>query len=164
MKIVKKTSEIIEILSNLEKKKSKINLIPTMGNIHDGHLSLISEANKFEGTNVASIFINPIQFNDIKDFESYPNTFDHDVDLLSKNNCEIIFAPNISEIYPHHMETNKTIYKYREILCDTYRPGHFDGVTTIVKILLDITKPCNVFFWGKRFSTIKNSRAINYSK
>ena len=97
MQIVKKISEIKEILSDLEKNNSKINLIPTMGNIHDGHLSLLKEANKFEGINVVSVFINPTQFNDIKDFENYPNTFDQDVKLLSKNNCEIIFAPNIND-------------------------------------------------------------------
>ena len=89
MQIVKKISEIREILSNLDKNNSKINLIPTMGNIHEGHLSLLKEANKYEGINVVSIFINPTQFNDIKDFENYPNTFDQDVSLLSKNNCEI---------------------------------------------------------------------------
>ncbi len=155
MKIVRKTSEIEEILSQLVKNKIKINLVPTMGNIHDGHLSLLSEANKFKGINVVSIFINPTQFNNIKDFENYPNKFDHDVNLLSKNNCEIIFAPSISEIYPNGFETKKTIFNYRDILCDIYRPGHFDGVTTIVKILLDITKPSNVFFGEKDFQQLK---------
>ena len=145
MKIVTKTSEINEILSKLEKNKIKINLIPTMGNIHDGHLSLLSEANKFQGTNVVSIFINPTQFNNINDFQNYPNTFGRDAELLSKNNCEIIFAPTISEIYPNGLEIKKTVFKYREILCDIFRPNHFDGVTTIVKILLDNIKPANVF-------------------
>tara|TARA_Y100000590_G_scaffold254109_1_gene285405 strand:- start:71 stop:904 length:834 start_codon:yes stop_codon:yes gene_type:complete len=155
MQIVRKTSEIIEILSSFAKKNSKINLIPTMGNIHEGHLSLLKEANKFEGTNVASIFINPTQFNDIKDFENYPNTFDQDINLLSKNNCEIIFAPNISEMYPNGLETKKTIFEYRDILCDAFRPGHFDGVTTVVKLLLDIIKPSNVFFGEKDFQQLK---------
>ena len=72
MKIVKKISEIKEIVSDLEKNKKKINLIPTMGNIHDGHLSLISEANKFDGINMVSIFINPAQFNNTEDLNSYP--------------------------------------------------------------------------------------------
>ena len=155
MQIVKKISEIREILSDLDKNNSKINLIPTMGNIHEGHLSLLKEANKYEGINVVSIFINPTQFNDIKDFENYPNTFDQDVNLLSKNNCEIIFAPNINEMYPNGLETKKTIFEYREILCDVFRPGHFDGVTTIVKMLLDITKPSNVFFGEKDFQQLK---------
>ena len=155
MQIVKKISEIKEILSDLEKNNSKINLIPTMGNIHEGHLSLLKEANKFEGINVVSVFINPTQFNDIKDFENYPNTFDQDVKLLSKNNCEIIFAPNINEMYPNGLETKKTIFEYRDILCDAFRPGHFDGVTTIVNLLLDILKPSNVFFGEKDFQQLK---------
>ena len=155
MQIVKKISEIKEILSDLEKNNSKINLIPTMGNIHEGHLSLLKEANKFEGINVVSVFINPTQFNDIKDFENYPNTFDQDVKLLSKNNCEIIFAPNINEMYPNGLETNKTVFEYRDILCDAFRPGHFDGVTTVVNLLLDILKPSNVFFGEKDFQQLK---------
>jgi len=155
MQIVKKISEIKEILSDLEKNNSKINLIPTMGNIHEGHLSLLKEANKFEGINVVSVFINPTQFNDIKDFENYPNTFDQDVKLLSKNNCEIIFAPNINEMYPNGLKTNKTVFEYRDILCDAFRPGHFDGVTTIVNLLLDILKPSNVFFGEKDFQQLK---------
>ena len=155
MQIVKKISEIKEILSDLEKNNSKINLIPTMGNIHEGHLSLLKEANKFEGINVVSVFINPTQFNDIKDFENYPNTFDQDIKLLSKNNCEIIFAPNINEMYPNGLKTNKTVFEYRDILCDAFRPGHFDGVTTVVNLLLDILKPSNVFFGEKDFQQLK---------
>ena len=155
MQIVKKISKIREILSDLDKNNSKINLIPTMGNIHEGHLSLLKEANKYEGINVVSIFINPTQFNDIKDFENYPNTFDQDVNLLSKNNCEIIFAPNINEMYPNGLETKKTIFEYREILCDVFRPGHFDGVTTVVKMLLNIIKPSNVFLGEKDFQQLK---------
>ena len=155
MQIVKKLSEIIEILSDLDKNNSKINLIPTMGNIHEGHLSLLEEANKYEGINLVSIFINPTQFTDIKDFENYPKTFDQDVKFLSKNNCEIIFAPSINEMYPNGLEIKKTIFEYREILCDVFRPSHFDGVTTIVKMLLDITKPSNVFFGEKDFQQLK---------
>ena len=155
MQIVKKISEIKEMLSDLAKNNTKINLIPTMGNIHEGHLSLLKEANKFEGTNVVSVFINPTQFNDIKDFENYPNTFDQDVKLLSKNNCEIIFAPHINEMYPNGLETKKTIFEYRQILCDVFRQGHFDGVTTVIKMLLDIIKPSNIFFGEKDFQQLK---------
>ena len=94
MKIVKNLSEISEIVSDLYKSQKKINLIPTMGNIHPGHLSLITEANKFEGINLVSIFINPAQFNDIDDFKNYPKTFEKDLEILSKTNCKIIFAPD----------------------------------------------------------------------
>ena len=96
MKIVKNLSEISEIVSDLYKSQKKINLIPTMGNIHPGHLSLITEANKFEGINLVSIFINPAQFNDIDDFKNYPKTFEKDLEILSKTSCKIIFAPKIN--------------------------------------------------------------------
>ena len=100
MKIVKKISEIKQIVSDLQKNKKEINLVPTMGSIHAGHLSLLSEAKKFDGINIVSIFINPAQFNEENDFINYPKTFEADVDILAKTNCEIIFAPSIKEIYP----------------------------------------------------------------
>ena len=172
MKIVKNISEITQIMSDLNKNKKQINLIPTMGNIHPGHLSLLTEAKKFDGTNIVSIFINPAQFNEENDFTNYPKTFDADVDILSKTNCEIIFAPSVKEIYPRGANPKKTVFKYRDILCDLSRSGHFDGVTTIVKILLDLIKPSRVFFGEKDFQQLKiieqliiqNSLKINLIK
>ena len=155
MKIVKKISEINQIVSDLKKKEKEINLVPTMGNIHEGHLSLLSEAEKFEGVNVVSIFVNPAQFNDVDDFNNYPNTFIEDVEILSKKKCDIIFAPNKNEIFLEDIKTKKTVFEYRNILCDLFRLGHFDGVTTIVKILLDLIRPSNVFFGEKDFQQLK---------
>ena len=155
MKIVKNLSEISEIVSDLYKNQKKINLIPTMGNIHKGHLSLITEANKFEGINLVSIFINPAQFNDIDDFKNYPKTFEKDLEILSKTRCKIIFAPDKEAIYPKGVNSDKTIFKYRNILCDLVRFGHFDGVTTIVEILFDLIKPSKVFFGEKDFQQLK---------
>ena len=155
MKIVKNISEITEIVSDLHKNKKQINLIPTMGNIHAGHLSLLNEAKKFDGINIVSIFINPAQFNEENDFINYPKTFEADVDILAKTNCEIIFAPSIKEIYPRGANLEKTVFKYRDILCDLSRSGHFDGVTTIVKILFDLIKPFRVFFGEKDFQQLK---------
>ena len=155
MKIVKNISEISQIVSELHKNKKKINLVPTMGNIHAGHLSLLTEAKKFDGTNIVSIFINPAQFNEENDFINYPNTFEADLDILAKTNCEIIFAPSVKEIYPRGANPEKTVFKYRDILCDFFRLGHFDGVTTIVKILFDLIKPSKVFFGEKDFQQLK---------
>ena len=155
MKIIKNISEITEIVSDLHKNKKQINLIPTMGNIHAGHLSLLTEAKKFDGTNIVSIFINPAQFNEENDFTNYPKTFDTDVDILAKAHCEIIFAPSIKEIYPRGTNSEKTVFKFRDILCDLSRSGHFDGVTTIVKILFDLIKPFRVFFGEKDFQQLK---------
>ena len=79
-----------------------------MGSIHPGHLSLLTEAKKFDGTNIVSIFINPAQFNEENDFTNYPKTFDADVDILAKTNCEIIFAPiHVKEIYPRGIKSRK---------------------------------------------------------
>ena len=155
MKIVKKISEIKEIVSDLKKNKKEINFIPTMGNIHPGHLSLISEADKFDGTNIISIFVNPAQFNDRNDFNNYPNAFEKDIQTLKKTNCKIIFAPSRNEIYPQGINLKKIVFKYRNILCDVFRLGHFDGVTTIVEILLDLIKPSKVFFGEKDFQQLK---------
>ena len=155
MKIIKNISEITQIVSDLHKNKKQINLIPTMGNIHAGHLSLLTEAKKFDGVNIVSIFVNPAQFNEENDFTNYPKTFDTDVDLLAKAHCEIIFAPSIKEIYPRGANSKKTVFKYRDILCDISRSGHFDGVTTIVKILFDLIKPFRVFFGEKDFQQLK---------
>lgn len=155
MKIVKKISEIKQIVSDLQKNKKEINLIPTMGSIHAGHLSLLSEAKKFDGMNIVSIFVNPAQFNDIEDFNNYPNTFKEDVEKLSKTNCDIIFAPNKNEIYPESIKTKKIVFEYRGILCDLYRLGHFDGVTKIVNILLNLLQPSKVFFGEKDFQQLK---------
>ena len=155
MKIIKNISEITQIVSDFHKNKKQINLIPTMGNIHAGHLSLLTEAKKFDGVNIVSIFVNPAQFNEENDFTNYPKTFDTDVDILAKAHCEIIFAPSIKEIYPRGANSKKTVFKYRDILCDISRSGHFDGVTTIVKILFDLIKPFRVFFGEKDFQQLK---------
>ena len=155
MKIVKKISEIKQIVSDLQKNKKEINLVPTMGSIHAGHLSLLSEAKKFDGMNIVSIFVNPAQFNDIEDFNNYPNTFKEDVEKLSKTNCDIIFAPNKNEIYPESIKTKKIVFEYRGILCDLYRLGHFDGVTKIVNILFNLLQPSKVFFGEKDFQQLK---------
>ena len=155
MKIIKNISEITQIVSDFHKNKKQINLIPTMGNIHAGHLSLLTEAKKFDGVNIVSIFVNPAQFNEENDFTNYPKTFDTDADILAKARCEIIFAPSIKEIYPRGANSKKTVFKYRDILCDISRSGHFDGVTTIVKILFDLIKPFRVFFGEKDFQQLK---------
>ena len=102
MKIVKNISEIIQIMSDLYKNKKQITLIPTMGNIHSGHLSLLTEAKKFDGTNIVSIFINPAQFNEENDFTNYPKTFDTDVDILLKT-CLLYTSPSPRDHQPSRM-------------------------------------------------------------
>ena len=160
MKIIKNISEITQIVSDLQKNKKQINLIPTMGNIHAGHLSLLTEAKKFDGINIVSIFVNPAQFNEENDFTNYPKTFDTDVDILAKAHCEIIFAPSIKEIYPRGANSKKTVFKYRDILCDISRSGHFDGVTQIVAKLLNQVTADRAFFGEKDWQQLTVIRRL----
>ena len=130
-----------------------VGLVPTMGALHEGHLSLVRRSNDQVDITVASIFINPTQFNDPKDFENYPVTIERDKEILEREDCDILFLPTISEIYPHGI---KPAMHYElgdmEILLEgKYRPGHFQGVAQVVHRLLDIATPDYLFLGSKDY-------------
>ncbi|MBS56804.1 MAG: pantoate--beta-alanine ligase [Rickettsiales bacterium] len=155
MNIVKHSKELQQILSNLRKNKKIIGFIPTMGGIHKGHLSLVKQSREMNYTTVVSIYVNPTQFNDKKDFESYPQNSIEDIKKLNQSDCDILFFPKTSDLYPDGLKKNKLIFDYRDILCDKFRPGHFDGVTTVVNSLFDLIKPNFAFFGEKDFQQLK---------
>ena len=155
MNIVKHSKELQQILSNLRKNKKIIGFIPTMGGIHKGHLSLVKQSREMNYTTVVSIYVNPTQFNDKKDFESYPQNSIEDIKKLNQADCDILFFPKTSDLYPDGLKKNKLIFDYRDILCDKFRPGHFDGVTTVVNSLFDLIKPNFAFFGEKDFQQLK---------
>ena len=155
MKILENKRELDELLAKIRTNGTKIGLIPTMGSIHDGHLSLIENAIKENFFSITSIFVNPTQFNDLKDFKKYPQNKKQDIEKLNTVKCDAVFFPQIEELYPEGIKRKKTISKYRDILCDKFRPGHFDGVTTVVKSLFDIVTPDAVFFGEKDFQQLK---------
>jgi len=155
MKILENKRELDELLAKIRTNGTKIGLIPTMGSIHDGHLSLIENAIKENFFSITSIFVNPTQFNDLKDFKKYPQNKKQDIEKLNTVKCDAVFFPQIEELYPEGIKRKKTISKYRDILCDKFRPGHFDGVTTVVKSLFDIVTPDTVFFGEKDFQQLK---------
>ena len=155
MKILENKRELDELLAKIRTNGTKIGLIPTMGSIHDGHLSLVENAIKENFFSITSIFVNPTQFNDIKDFKKYPQNKKQDIEKLNTVKCDAVFFPKIEELYPEGIKRKKTISKYRDILCDKFRPGHFDGVTTVVKSLFDIVTPDAVFFGEKDFQQLK---------
>ena len=155
MKILENKTELDELLAKIRTNGTKIGLIPTMGSIHDGHLSLIENAIKENFFSITSIFVNPTQFNDLKDFKKYPQNKKKDIEKLNTVKCDAVFFPQIEELYPEGIKRKKTISKYRDILCDKFRPGHFDGVTTVVKSLFDIVTPDAVFFGEKDFQQLK---------
>lgn len=131
----------------------KIGFVPTMGALHPGHVSLIAEAKKNSGTVVSSIFVNPTQFNDTKDFEKYPNTIEQDIYLLEKAGCDTLFLPSVKEMYPEGLSTTKQYdLGYLETVLDgAYRPGHFQGVCRVVEKLLTIVHPDKLFLGQKDY-------------
>ena len=155
MKILENKRELDELLAKIRTNGTKIGLIPTMGSIHNGHLSLVENAIKENFFSITSIFVNPTQFNDLKDFKKYPQNKKQDIEKLNTVKCDAVFFPQIEELYPEGIKRKKTISKYRDILCDKFRPGHFDGVTTVVKSLFDIVTPDTVFFGEKDFQQLK---------
>jgi pantoate--beta-alanine ligase len=155
MKIIRKTDELQQILVLIKDKGQSIGSVLTMGNLHDGHLSLIKEAQLNNDFVVTSIFINPTQFNNETDFSSYPKTIDNDIAELEKIGCDLLFLPDIQEIYPGDLLKQNIVNNFRGILCDKYRPGHFDGVTTVVDIFFSIIKPNTSYFGEKDFQQIK---------
>lgn len=128
-----------------------IGFVPTMGALHKGHISLITQSKLKCNITVCSIFINPTQFNDAKDFEKYPVTLENDIFQLEQSGCDILFLPSVNEMYPEGT-TNQAIYDFGEIenlLEGKYRPGHFQGVGLIVHKLLDTVSP-NLLLIGQK--------------
>ncbi|PPR42631.1 MAG: Pantothenate synthetase, partial [Alphaproteobacteria bacterium MarineAlpha5_Bin11] len=134
--------------------KNFVGLIPTMGAIHSGHLSLVKTSKAKKCLTCVSIFINPTQFNQNKDFEKYPRNENEDLRLLEESGCDIVFIPPENIIYPSGKRIAKTVKNFRDILCDKFRPNHFDGVTTVVKIFFDIFKPHYAFFGEKDYQQL----------
>ena len=155
MEILENKKNLDVFLSNIREKNHKIGLIPTMGSIHEGHLSLVEKSKNINCFSLATIFVNPTQFNDKKDFDLYPQSRVLDIARLKQIKCNALYFPQTEELYPNGIKSQKTIFNYRDILCDKFRPGHFDGVTTVVKSLFDIIKPDHAFFGEKDFQQLK---------
>ncbi len=138
-------------------KDNSIVFVPTMGNLHDGHMSLIRRAKKEGKVIVASIFVNPMQFGDNEDIERYPRTLAEDQVLLLENGCHYLFAPDALEVYPDgkRSQTQIEVSGISNILCGASRPGHFIGVSTVVTKLFNIVQPDVAIFGSKDFQQLK---------
>lgn len=136
---------------------SKIGFVPTMGALHQGHLSLMSESIKNNAVTVVSIFVNPTQFNNADDLKKYPRTLETDVEKIEALNPEIIvYAPSVEDIYEGKTESQLFKYDGLEFQMEgKHRPGHFDGVGTIVKKLFEIVQPTNAYFGEKDFQQLQ---------
>ncbi len=140
-------------VSGWKSQGNSIALVPTMGNLHLGHLSLIEGAKDQADRTVVSIFVNPIQFGHGEDYELYPSTLEQDLDILRDANVDLVFAPNLDELYPAGIEadTRITVPDISDILCGEFRPGHFSGVATVVMKLLINVQPDYAFFGEKDY-------------
>ncbi|HEX3321657.1 MAG TPA: pantoate--beta-alanine ligase [Terriglobales bacterium] len=127
----------------------RIGLVPTMGALHEGHLSLMRAARAACDLVVATIFVNPTQFGPNEDLSKYPRSFEHDCDLLKKENVDLVFAPSVDEMYPQGSVTWVTVEGLSDKLDGKSRPGHFRGVTTVVAKLFHIVEPDTAFFGQK---------------
>lgn len=154
MQVLSTINELVTLIDNLKKKNKKIGFVPTMGALHEGHLSLIKESEKCNDATVVSIFVNPTQFNDPEDFKRYPRTLEEDIRLLGTLNCDIVFTPSAEEIYPEP-DKRKFDFGYLESVMEgARRPGHFNGVAQIVSRLFNLVQPDKAFFGMKDFQQI----------
>ncbi|MEQ8661077.1 MAG: pantoate--beta-alanine ligase [Gammaproteobacteria bacterium] len=133
-----------------------IGLVPTMGNLHAGHISLLARARELADRTVVSIFVNPIQFGKGEDYERYPSTLAEDQEKLSAAGLDLLFAPDLAELYPAGIEedTRVTVPQLSDILCGEFRPGHFSGVATVVAKLLINVQPDFALFGEKDFQQL----------
>ncbi len=157
MIVVKKSSQLQKLLQKARDHKKRIGFVPTMGALHEGHLSLIRAARKENDIVVVSVFVNPTQFGPKEDFKKYPRPKQKDEKLLKKEKVNYLFSPGLKDIYPEtpirHIRVSKRDGKYSltNCLCGRYRPGHFKGVATVVSRLFLITKPDRVYFGAKDY-------------
>lgn len=134
----------------------RVAFVPTMGNLHAGHISLIDRAREHGDRFIASIFVNPMQFGPNEDFNHYPRTPDRDSQMLSEAGCDLMFTPDVREIYPNGAEqaTRVDVPEISSMLCGAFRPGHFEGVATIVAKLFNIVEPDVAVFGEKDFQQL----------
>lgn len=153
MILFKKTEELHKWLEIQRKDRRKIGFVPTMGALHYGHISLIHASEKENEITVASIFVNPTQFNDPKDFEKYPVTIEKDIDMLEEAGCNVLFLPDSEEIYPGGINTSihYDLGFLETVLEGRFRPGHFQGVCMVVHRLLEIVLPDNLYLGQKDY-------------
>ena len=155
MKVLKSKKTLIDYVERQREMGKKIGFAPTMGALHQGHLSLYKAAKKENDEVISSIFVNPTQFNNPDDFQKYPKTLEKDLELLEKAGLDAVYVPNVEEMYPDGLNSKK--YDFDDLeneMEGKYRPGHFDGVGTIVEELFRQVQPHNAYFGEKDYQQL----------
>jgi len=154
MEVVKTSEALAQVISKRKREGHSIGFVPTMGALHQGHLSLVHEAGRHTGIVVTSIFVNPTQFNNPDDLKRYPRDLEKDIRLLESTPCHILFAPGVKDIYP---EVDTRVFDFGaidKVMEGKHRPGHFNGVGQVVSKLFDLVKPDKAFFGLKDFQQV----------
>ena len=155
MKVLKSKKTLIDYVERQREMGKKIGFAPTMGALHQGHLSLYKAAKKENDEVISSIFVNPTQFNNPDDFQKYPKTLEKDLELLEKAGVDAVYVPNVEEMYPDGLNSKKYDFDGLENEMEgKYRPGHFDGVGTIVEELFRQVQPHNAYFGEKDYQQL----------
>lgn len=151
LQVITSIEAIKQRIKTFKENQLSIGFVPTMGALHEGHLSLVRQAKEENNKVVVSIFVNPLQFGINEDFKQYPRTFDNDCKLLSKEDVDIVFNPKAPEMYPNGFCTSVVLEHLEDRLCGKSRPGHFRGVATIVLKLFNLINPDIAYFGQKDF-------------
>ncbi|MHC4453178.1 MAG: pantoate--beta-alanine ligase [Planctomycetota bacterium] len=151
MEVIKKLSEMQTRVSSIKEKNETIGFVPTMGALHEGHISLMRNARAENNKLIISIFVNPTQFDSRDDFKSYPRRLDKDIEISESEKVDIVFAPNAEELYDEKFCTYVLQTKLTEPLCGKFRPGHFKGVITVITKLFNIVKPDRAYLGQKDY-------------
>ncbi len=154
LKILRTVDEVRKVVSSLHSENKQIGFVPTMGFLHEGHLSLVKESKKNNDITIVSIFVNPTQFGENEDLDSYPRDFERDINLLNQLNTDYVFSPVVSEMYSSDDLTSVYVEKLSSLLCGISRPVHFKGVTTVVAKLINITEADNMYMGEKDFQQL----------
>ena len=156
MKIFHTVSGLRDILNQDRRQGARIGFVPTMGNLHDGHLALIRQARESNDIVVCSIFVNALQFGLNEDWDRYPRTYETDCDKLREVGCDYLFYPDDVEMYPNGLDTQSRVIcpTMTDVLCGASRPGHFEGVTTVVSKLFNIVQPDEAIFGIKDYQQL----------
>lgn len=155
MQIIQTKSELDSFYQLINSKRLSVGLTPTMGALHKGHMSLLHKSNTECDVSVVSIFVNPMQFNNQEDLEKYPKTLEEDISLLEKNDCDFLFLPDKTFIYPENFEKIKLdISNLDDKMEGEFRPGHFEGVVNVVFRLFELIQPQKAYFGDKDFQQL----------
>ena len=160
MNIYHTITETQSFVNECRKNKLRIGFVPTMGALHQGHLSLAAKAKAENDILIASIFVNPIQFNNKEDLQKYPRTFEKDAEMLQSIGCDVIFAPSETEMYPEPDTSFFDFGMLDKVMEGKFRPGHFNGVAVVVKKLFEIVMPDNAYFGEKDYQQLQIIRVM----